>query len=171
MSQREQKELSKSHIEFEDSEEESGDTVVQGSFAVGRKTKMPTDGLSSSISGFLRKTDHFSQEYKTAVREREMSIGRDMSGIDKVSPYTGGDFRATSVARASSVSRQFDSPSSLVRGGSVSRGFEMSTSRDPFYSAISSSAVSSSRYRLVPVHMSVKIIVLCINIAAVVTFV
>ena len=63
-----------SHIEFEDSEEEAGDTVVTGGLKLGHKggdqvgghqvgdqvggqvrpgqTKMPTDGLTSSISRF-----------------------------------------------------------------------------------------------------------------------
>ena len=52
-----------SHVEFEDSEEEAGDTVVTGGLQLGQtgdqlvgqkrtktKTKMPTDGLTSSIS-------------------------------------------------------------------------------------------------------------------------
>ena len=54
-----------SHVEFEDSEEEAGDTVVTGGLQLGQtgdqlvgqkrtktKTKMPTDGLTSSISRF-----------------------------------------------------------------------------------------------------------------------
>ena len=54
-----------SHIEFEDSEEEAGDTVVTGGLKLGHKggdqvggqvrpgqAKMPTDGLTSSISRF-----------------------------------------------------------------------------------------------------------------------
>ena len=45
---------------------------------------MPGDGLSSSISTFLRKTDHFTEEYKHSVREREMSTNREISSIDKV---------------------------------------------------------------------------------------
>ena len=98
-------------------------------------TRMPTDGLTNSISrfflnatsydncglnlvffssrpllSFLRKTDHFSEDYKQvllkrliiivimvlrasfqiatqAVREREMSTNREISGIDNVSAY------------------------------------------------------------------------------------
>ena len=45
---------------------------------------MPGDGLSSSISTFLKKTDHFTEEYKHSVREREMSTNREISSIDKV---------------------------------------------------------------------------------------
>ena len=96
-----------SHVEFEDSEEEAGDTVVTGGLQLGQtgdqlvgqkrtktKTKMPTDGLTSSISrcgnkwmqmqvtknqstlvpflicfvlSFLRKTDHFSEDYKQVL--------------------------------------------------------------------------------------------------------
>jgi len=133
--------LKKSHIEFEDSEEEGGDSVIvtgginflKGDKAVvtsqvktEKSSKMP-DGLTNSISSFLQKSDHFTENYRNAQRE-------------------GDDFRtgrASSVARASSVSRQFDAPSSsFLRAGSVSRGFEAS-SRDPFYSQLNKSTFSS----------------------------
>jgi len=142
--------LKKNHIEFEDSEEEGGDSVVVTgglNFVKGEKaivnsqvktekaSKMP-DGLANSISTFLNKTDHFTQSYRNAQRESDLSSGQDMIGLDR-----GG--RASSVARASSVSRQFESPStSFLRAGSVSRGFE-SSSRDPFYSQINKASFSS----------------------------
>merc|ERR1712025_702618 len=148
---REREVLKKTHIEFEDSKEEGGDSVVvtgginfvKGDKAVvnsqvktEKSSKMP-DGLTNSISSFLQKSDHFTENYKNAQRESEMAGVRD---------YRGDDFRtgrATSVARASSVSRQFDAPSSsFLRAGSVSRGFE-SFSRDPFYSQLNKSTFSS----------------------------
>merc|ERR1712142_822681 len=143
--------LKKTHIEFEDSEEEGGDSVVvtgginfvKGDKAVvnsqvktEKSSKMP-DGLTNSISSFLQKSDHFTENYKNAQRESEMAGVRDFRGDD----FRTG--RATSVARASSVSRQFDAPSSsFLRAGSVSRGFEAS-SRDPFYSQLNKSTFSS----------------------------
>jgi len=143
--------LKKSHIEFEDSEEEGGDSVIvtgginflKGDKAVvtsqvktEKSSKMP-DGLTNSISSFLQKSDHFTENYRNAQRENEMSGARDFRGDDL---RTG---RASSVARASSVSRQFDAPSSsFLRAGSVSRGFEAS-SRDPFYSQLNKSTFSS----------------------------
>jgi len=143
--------LKKSHIEFEDSEEEGGDSVIvtgginflKGDKAVvtsqvktEKSSKMP-DGLANSISSFLQKSDHFTENYRNAQRENEMSGARDFRGDD----FRTG--RASSVARASSVSRQFDAPSSsFLRAGSVSRGFEAS-SRDPFYSQLNKSTFSS----------------------------
>merc|ERR1711872_399415 len=149
---REREVLKKTHIEFEDSEEEGGDSVVvtgginfvKGDKAVvnsqvktEKSSKMP-DGLTNSISSFLQKSDHFTENYKNAQRESEMAGVRDFRGND----FRTG--RATSVARASSVSRQFDAPSSssFLRAGSVSRGFEAS-SRDPFYSQLNKSTFSS----------------------------
>jgi len=150
--------LKNSHIEFEDSEEEGGDSVivtgglnfVKGEKAVvnsqvktEKSSKMP-DGLTNSISSFLKKTDHFTDNYKNAQRESEMSVGRELTGIDLASSYRTG--RASSVARASSVSRQFEPPaSSFMRAGSVARGFE-SSSRDPFYSQLNK-ATFTSPYR------------------------
>ena len=51
---REREDLSRSHVEFEDSEEEAGETVVTGGLRIGGNSKMPADGLTSSISSFLR---------------------------------------------------------------------------------------------------------------------
>ena len=51
---REQEELGRSHVELEDSEEEAGETVVRGGLRIGTTPKMPADGLTSSISSFLR---------------------------------------------------------------------------------------------------------------------
>merc|ERR1711892_660940 len=148
--------LKKSHIEFEDSEGEGGDTVIVTgglNFVKGDKvivnsqvkteksSKMP-DGLTNSISSFLKKTDHFTETYKNTQRDSDMSVGREYNGEDLGSSYRTG--RSSSVARASSVSRQFDAPaSSFTRAGSVSRGFE-SSSRDPFYSQLNKSTFSSS---------------------------
>jgi len=148
--------LKNSHIEFEDSEEEGGDSVIvtgEINFVKGEKavvnsqvkteksSKMP-DGLTNSISTFLNKTDHFTETYKNAQRDR--SVGPEMSGMDIGSSYRAG--RSTSVARASSVSRQFEPPaSSFLRAGSVARGFE-SSSRDPFYSQLNK-ATFTSPYR------------------------
>merc|ERR1712123_530353 len=147
--------LKKSHIEFEDSEGEGGDTVivtgglnfVKGDKAIvnsqvktEKSSKMP-DGLTNSISSFLKKTDHFTENYKNSQRDSDMSGVREYSGEDLGSSYRTG--RSSSVARASSVSRQFDAPaSSFTRAGSVSRGFE-SSSRDPFYSQLNKSTFSS----------------------------
>merc|ERR1712106_833095 len=147
--------LKKSHIEFEDSEGEGGDSVivtgglnfVKGDKAIvnsqvktEKSSKMP-DGLTNSISSFLKKTDHFTENYKNSQRDSDMSGVREYSGEDLGSSYRTG--RSSSVARASSVSRQFDAPaSSFTRAGSVSRGFE-SSSRDPFYSQLNKSTFSS----------------------------
>merc|ERR1711892_623659 len=147
--------LKKSHIEFEDSEGEGGDTVivtgglnfVKGDKAIvnsqvktEKSSKMP-DGLTNSISSFLKKTDHFTENYKNTQRDSDMSGVREYNGEDLGSSYRTG--RSSSVARASSVSRQFDAPaSSFTRAGSVSRGFE-SSSRDPFYSQLNKSTFSS----------------------------
>merc|ERR1712013_273250 len=137
--------LKKSHIEFEDSEEEGGDSVIvtgginflKGDKAVvtsqvkTEKSSKMSDGLTNSISSFLQKSDHFTENYRNAQRENEMSGARD---------FRGDDLR---TGRASSVSRQFDAPSSsFLRAGSVSRGFEAS-SRDPFYSQLNKSTFSS----------------------------
>merc|ERR1712128_54446 len=147
--------LKKSHIEFEDSEGEGGDSVivtgglnfVKGDKAIvnsqvktEKSSKMP-DGLTNSISSFLKKTDHFTENYKNTQRDSDMSGVREYNGEDLGSSYRTG--RSSSVARASSVSRQFDAPaSSFTRAGSVSRGFE-SSSRDPFYSQLNKSTFSS----------------------------
>jgi len=147
--------LKKSHIEFEDSEEEGRDSVivtgglnfVKGDKAIvnsqvktEKSSKMP-DGLTNSISSFLKKTDHFTENYKNSQRDSDMSGVREYNGEDLGSSYRTG--RSSSVARASSVSRQFDAPaSSFTRAGSVSRGFE-SSSRDPFYSQLNKSTFSS----------------------------
>merc|ERR1712106_292106 len=147
--------LKKSHIEFEDSEGEGGDSVivtgglnfVKGDKAIvnsqvktEKSSKMP-DGLTNSISSFLKKTDHFTENYKNTQRHSDMSGVREYNGEDLGSSYRTG--RSSSVARASSVSRQFDAPaSSFTRAGSVSRGFE-SSSRDPFYSQLNKSTFSS----------------------------
>jgi len=143
-------------VELEDSDPEDQSQVVtvtgglrvgpgagQGAFtsqvktekltSTGRdlKTKMPADTLGNSISTFLNKTDQISQKYRSAQIENEMT--EDRLG------------RATSVARATSVSRQFEpSSSSFVRAGSVARGYE-SASRDPFYSQINRQAVGGMR--------------------------
>ena len=65
-------------------------------------SKMP-DGLSNSIASFLKRTDKVTEDLKNGRRERELSLmpeHRDMS--------YGRDIRSTSVARASSVARQFE---------------------------------------------------------------
>ena len=65
-------------------------------------SKMP-DGLSNSIASFLKRTDKVTEDLKNGWRERELSLmpeHRDMS--------YGRDIRSTSVARASSVARQFE---------------------------------------------------------------
>eukprot|EP00091_Calanus_sinicus_P001213 TRINITY_DN1118_c0_g1_i1.p1 TRINITY_DN1118_c0_g1~~TRINITY_DN1118_c0_g1_i1.p1 ORF type:complete len:370 (-),score=94.07 TRINITY_DN1118_c0_g1_i1:470-1579(-) len=99
------------------------------------------DGLTNSISSFLKKTDNFTGNYKNAQRESDMSGSADITGMDS---YRTG--RCSSVARASSVSRQFETPSSsFLRAGSVSRGFE-SSSRDPFYSQLNK-ATFTAPYR------------------------
>ena len=94
---------------------------------------MPADSLGSSISTFLNKTDQVTQKYNAAKIESEMTSAGDRLG------------RATSVARATSVSRQFEpasaSSTTFMRAGSVARGFEPVSSRDPFYSQINRVAV------------------------------
>eukprot|EP00092_Neocalanus_flemingeri_P051581 GFUD01060062.1.p1 GENE.GFUD01060062.1~~GFUD01060062.1.p1 ORF type:complete len:1100 (-),score=343.06 GFUD01060062.1:284-3319(-) len=100
------------------------------------------DGLPNSISSFLKKTDNFADKYKNAQRESEMSVGRELTGIDLASSYRTG--RSSSVARASSVSRQFEPPASaFMRAGSVSRGFESSSSRDPYYSQLNKASFTT----------------------------
>ena len=69
------------------------------------------DGLTNSISGFLQRTDHANQELKNARREHSVSLNRDLSDLAYGSPY-GRDFRSSSVARSTSVARQFE-PSPL----------------------------------------------------------
>ena len=65
--------------------------------------RMPSDTLGSSISTFLNKTDQVSQKYRSAQLESEV-MADDRYG------------RATSVARATSVSRQFEpSASNFMR--------------------------------------------------------
>ena len=102
---------------------------------------MPADTIGNSISSFLNKTDQVSQKYRNVQLESEAA---DRFG------------RSSSVARATSVARQFEpSSSTFMRGGSVARGFEViidrdivcnnlgvtnmlqTSSRDPFYSQIS----------------------------------
>ena len=84
--------------------------------------KMPADTIGNSISSFLNKTDQVSQKYRNVQLESDAG---DRFG------------RSSSVARATSVARQFEPTSStFMRAGSVARGFETS-SRDPFYSQIS----------------------------------
>ena len=101
---------------------------------------MPADTIGNSISSFLNKTDQVSQKYRNVQLESEAA---DRFG------------RSSSVARATSVARQFEpSSSTFMRGGSVARGFEViidrdivcnnlgvtnmlqTSSRDPFYSQI-----------------------------------
>ena len=72
---------------------------------------MPADTIGNSISSFLNKTDQVSQNYRNVQMESE---GADRFG------------RSTSVARATSVARQFEpSSSTFMRAGSVARGFEV----------------------------------------------
>ena len=73
------------------------------------------NNLQSSISTFLSKTDTVTQRYNEAKLRREsMEVGSERLG------------RASSVARATSVSRQFEpSSTSFMRAGSVARGFEV----------------------------------------------
>ena len=72
---------------------------------------MPADTIGNSISSFLNKTDKVSQNYRNVQLESE---GADRFG------------RSTSVARATSVARQFEpSSSTFMRAGSVARGFEV----------------------------------------------
>ena len=100
---------------------------------------MPADSLGSSISTFLNKTDQVTQKYNAAKIESEMTSAGDRLG------------RATSVARATSVSRQFEpasaSSTTFMRAGSVARGFEPVSSRDAFYSQINRVAVGGSGVR------------------------
>ena len=65
-------------------------------------SKMP-DGLSNSIASFLKRTDKVSEELKNGRRERELSLMPEMREMSY-----GRDIRSTSVARASSVARQFE---------------------------------------------------------------
>ena len=74
---------------------------------------MPADTIGNSISSFLNKTDGVSQKYRNVQLESEAG---DRFG------------RSTSVARATSVARQFEPASStFMRAGSVARGFEVWT--------------------------------------------
>ena len=99
---------------------------------------MPTDSIGNSISSFLNKTDQVSQKYRSAQIEKETMASAAEERLQA---------RASSVARATSVSRQFEpSSSSFMRAGSVVRGYE-SSSRDPFYSQINRVAVGGSGMR------------------------
>ena len=73
--------------------------------------------LQSSISTFLSKTDTVTQRYNDAKLRREsMEVGSERLG------------RASSVARATSVSRQFEvSSTPFMRAGSVARGYEVTS--------------------------------------------
>ena len=105
---------------------------------LGARTRMPADTIGNSISSFLNKTDQVSQKYKTAQIEKESMASAAEERLQA---------RASSVARATSVSRQFEpSSSTFLRAGSVVRGYE-STSRDPFYSQINRVAVGGSGVR------------------------
>ena len=72
---------------------------------------MPADTIGNSISSFLNKTDQVSQKYRNVQLEND----------------AGERFaRSSSVARATSVARQFEPASStFMRAGSVARGFEV----------------------------------------------
>ena len=73
-----------------------------------KKSKMP-DGLTNSISSFLKRTDNVSEELKSIRRERGASLNRDFSDLTYGNSSSfGRDLRSTSVARASSVGRQFE---------------------------------------------------------------
>ena len=78
--------------------------------------------LQSSISTFLNKTDTVTQRYNDAKLRREsMEVGSGNGASDRLG-------RASSVARATSVSRQFEtSSSSFMRAGSVARGYEVTS--------------------------------------------
>ena len=86
----------------------------------GSRPGMPgaENNLQSSISTFLSKTDTVTQRYNDAKLRREsMEVGSERLG------------RASSVARATSVSRQFETSSTpFMRAGSVARGYEVTVS-------------------------------------------
>ena len=72
---------------------------------------MPADTIGNSISSFLNKTDQVSQKFHNGQMEN-----------DQAERFA----RSSSVARATSVARQFEpSSSTFMRGGSVARGFEV----------------------------------------------
>ena len=85
----------------------------------GSRPGMPgaESNLQSSISTFLSKTDTVTQRYNDAKLRREsMEVGSERLG------------RASSVARATSVSRQFEvSSTPFMRAGSVARGYEVTS--------------------------------------------
>ena len=115
-----------------------------------RQQRMPTAGetLGSSISTFLNKTDAVSQQYRAAQMDSQAAAGTAAEQVRIVDErrfrfktfmttfeyHTKMDYiqrlagRASSVARATSVSRQFEptSGSSFMRAGSVARGYEVS---------------------------------------------
>jgi len=130
------------------------------------------DGLTNSISSFLKRTDHVSDEVKTVRRDRELSLNREISDMSMAHSY-GRDLRASTVVGDYSVSRDFRAStvvgdysaprdfraSSVARASSVSRQFEPSSpagftragsvtrnfdlsSRDPYYSNISRASLS-----------------------------
>ncbi len=76
--------------------------------------KQSGGGITSSISSFLKRTENIGDNFKTP----RIDVS-DFSPYvrDTLSPLR--DTRASSVARASSVSRQFDPLSSFTRGSSV----------------------------------------------------
>ena len=112
---------------------------------------MPTAGeaLGSSISTFLNKTDAVSQQYRAAQMDSQAAAGTaaeqvrivDEQGFRFKTFMTIFEYllkmgyiqrlagRASSVARATSVSRQFEptSGSTFMRAGSVARGYEVSS--------------------------------------------
>ena len=114
------------------------------------RQRMPTAGetLGSSISTFLNKTDAVSQQYRAAQMDSQAAAGTaaeqvrivDEQGFRFKTFMTIFEYllkmgyiqrlagRASSVARATSVSRQFEptSGSTFMRAGSVARGYEVS---------------------------------------------
>ena len=78
--------------------------------------------LGGSISTFLNKTDSVTQRYNEAKLKREtMELGSGNGASERLG-------RASSVARATSVSRQFEpSTASFMRAGSVARGYEVTS--------------------------------------------
>ena len=88
----------------------------------GSRPGMPgaESNLQSSISTFLNKTDTVTQRYNDAKLRREsMEVGSGNGASERLG-------RASSVARATSVSRQFEvSSTPFMRAGSVARGYEV----------------------------------------------
>ena len=90
----------------------------------GSRPGMPgaESNLQSSISTFLNKTDTVTQRYNDAKLRREsMEVGSGNGASERLG-------RASSVARATSVSRQFEvSSTPFMRAGSVARGYEVTS--------------------------------------------